>query len=56
MTEITIFHATDIKAQCPKCKEWLDGWIGDPRGSTETCDYCGEELTIHPDAYIEFEY
>ena len=56
MTEITIFHATDIKAQCPKCKECLDGWVGNPRGSPTICDNYGEKLTIHPDADIEFDY
>jgi hypothetical protein len=33
MKEITYFIATDIKAQCPYCDEWLNGWVGDPRNA-----------------------
>lgn len=55
--EITMFYATAIKAKCPSCGEWLDGWIGDPRGSEKSdCDYCGTSFKVHPDADVEFAY
>lgn len=56
MSDITLFIATEIKAQCLKCNEWLNGWIGNPQGSSTTCDYCNEELSVHFDADIEFDY
>lgn len=54
--EINIFYARDIKAECPNCGEWLDGWIGNPQGKETECDYCGVLLKVNPDADVEFEY
>lgn len=54
---ITVFYATDVKARCPSCGRWLDGWVTDPRGSEGgECEYCGVTLSVHPDADIEFSY
>lgn len=59
-TEITMFYATAVKAKCPACDSWLEGWTGDPRRSEEDncdyCDYCGAPFTVHPDADLEFDY
>lgn len=57
LKEITMFYAASIKAKCPSCGEWLDGWFGDPRGKEGVeCEYCGAAFTVHPDADIEFDY
>ena len=56
MNEITLFIATEIKAQYPKCNEWLYGWIGNHQGSIITCDYCNKAIRVHPNAGVEFDY
>ena len=55
--EITMFYAASIKAKCPSCGEWLDGWFGDPRGTEGgECEYCGATLYVSPEADVEFAY
>lgn len=53
--EITMFYATEVKAQCPTCGRWIEGWVGDPRlAEDDKCDFCGAHFHVHPDADVEF--
>jgi len=56
MKEITYFEATDIKAKCPYCGEWLNGWLGDPRGKETQCDFCGKNIKVSFDIDIDICY
>ncbi len=39
---------------CPHCSERIEGWMQDPRGSTDTCDSCKKPFRVSPDASIKF--
>ena len=53
--EISMFYARDVRALCPKCNQWLDGWMGNPCGSETICEHCGAEIVVNQDADVEFE-
>jgi len=37
---------------CPHCEGEVDGWLGDPRDTETTCDYCGKQFRIAADADV----
>ena len=39
---------------CPHCQWQNEGWIVDPRGRADTCEHCGKEYTVDPDAQVYF--
>lgn len=45
--------ANEVEVSCPYCGRMQSGWFGDPRGSKEECEDCGETFLIHQDADIE---
>ena len=54
MDEVTVLYAKALFAICPKCKERVDGWYGDPCGESEKCDFCQHEFKVSEHADIEF--
>ena len=50
MKEVTTLIVNEVSVKCPNCDEIIDGWMVDPRGETDTCDYCEKEYKIHKDA------
>jgi len=56
MKEINYFEAVEVKAQCPYCKKWLDGWIGDPRGQIGDCEFCGKKFKVADDIDIDISW
>ena len=44
--------------ECPACGDYVEGFLGDPRGAGEDddkikCDKCGQEFGIPNDALVE---
>lgn len=39
---------------CPYCNSRQDGWMKDPRGLIEPCDYCGMNYMVSKDAELVF--
>jgi hypothetical protein len=39
---------------CPHCGVEQEGWVKDPRGSTETCEDCGKDYHVPNDVPISF--
>lgn len=52
--EVTCFTATGIKCKCPYCDEYIDGWMGDPGGVIEKCDWCGKCFKVSNNFDIEY--
>lgn len=41
---------------CPFCGKKIKGWMNDPRGTTDTCESCGKEISIDPNATLVMDY
>lgn len=54
MEEVTEAIVTDFKIKCPNCGEYLEGWVCDPRGAEDTCDYCNKSFKISINMDFEF--
>lgn len=49
--------ATEVKVrvksvECPHCGKDVEGWVGDPRGTSEECDSCGGQFMVAQGASI----
>lgn len=55
LKESTIIRAITVETQCPHCNKWNSGWIGNPRGHIDTCEYCDKVYKVHPDADVEID-
>lgn len=53
MKEVAELMVMDYTCLCPHCGAEESGFCGDARGHTMTCDECGEDYRIHPDADFE---
>ena len=45
--------ALEVRVECPHCTELQEGFVGDPRGGSFTCDSCGEPYTVAHEALFE---
>lgn len=53
MEEVMEAFITDFIIKCPHCGENLTGWLADPRGTIDCCDYCKKSFKISRE--LEFE-
>lgn len=54
MKECTLMTTTEVTTECPCCNYKNDGWYENPRGEVTTCDDCGKEFKVNPEADIEY--
>lgn len=52
--EINTFFTSNIHCRCPVCDEEVDGWMIDPAGAIEECEYCGAKLHVSNNYEIKF--
>ena len=53
MKEVTVLYCEVKYLVCPYCDAREEGWIGDPSGSVEKCESCGEQYSISQHADLE---
>jgi len=54
MPAVSVIRARDFEVTCPQCGHMAEGWVRDPRGTTDKCDKCGTEYRIPDNVEIKF--
>lgn len=53
---VTVIYVKPAYVICPHCDAEVGDWLGNPQGQQDvTCDDCGFDFHVHPDADLEMD-